>query len=105
GGRLLLQTAALPGNQQAACPTVESATLLLECNWSSSYTLTVPNTWTDGLYLAVLSSAQGFQNYIPFVVRDDSRSATLLYQQPVNTYQAYNNWDGKGLAPNGTSLY
>jgi hypothetical protein len=97
GGRLMLRTAAIAGVQQPACPTVDGATMLVACNWTSSYALTVPASWTDGIYLAVLSNAQGYQNYVPFVVRDDARQASLLYQQPVNTYQAYNNWGGTSL--------
>src|SRR5262249_17591756 len=72
-------------------------------------TLAVPTTWTDGVYLAVLSNASGFQNYVPFVVRNDARAAGLLYQQPVNTYQAYNSWGGKSLytfnSSGGTPTY
>ncbi len=97
GGRLMLQTGAINGVRQAACPTVDAATRLMICNWAPSYTLTVPTSWTDGAYLAVLSSAVGYQTYVPFVVRDDARQAGLLYQQPVNTYQAYNSWGGKSL--------
>ena len=73
------------------------------CSWTPSYTLVVPTTWTDGVYLAVLSNAQGYQNYVPFVVRDDARQAGLLYQQPVNTYQAYNNYPDEQTI--GKSLY
>src|SRR6202022_4515682 len=52
----------------------------------------------------LLTNAQNWQNYIIFVVRDDSRIASLLYQQPVTTYQAYNNYPddgttGKSLLP------
>src|SRR5258708_22308607 len=97
GGRLMLRTPVLDGVTQPGCPTVDAATLLVACNWTSSYTLAVPASWTSGIYLAVLSSAQGYQNYVPFVVRDDARPASLLYQQPVNTYQAYNNWGGTSL--------
>ena len=97
GGRLILQTAPISGTTQGPCPTVDTATLLIACSWSSSYTLAVPTSWTDGVYLAVLSSAQGYQNYVPFVVRDDARPANFLYQQPVNTYEAYNNWGGRSL--------
>ena len=97
GGRQMLQTAPISGMTQGPCPTVDTATMLMACSWTSSYTLAVPSTWTDGVYLAVLSSAQGYQNYVPFVVRDDARQASFLYQQPVNTYQAYNNWGGKSL--------
>ncbi|HEX5415421.1 MAG TPA: N,N-dimethylformamidase beta subunit family domain-containing protein, partial [Chloroflexota bacterium] len=32
-----------------------------------------------------------------FVVRDDGRTASLLYQNSVNTYEAYNNWGGYSL--------
>ena len=97
GGRLVMQTAPISGMTQGPCPTVDAATMLMACSWSSSYTLAVPTTWTDGVYLAVLSNAQGYQNYVPFVVRDDARQASFLYQQPVNTYQAYNNWGGRSL--------
>jgi len=110
GGRLITSTGLVGGVSQPACPTVDNATLLLACNWSPSYTLAVPTTWTDGVYLAVLSSTVGsYQNYVPFVVRDDSRQAGLLYQQPVNTYQAYNSWGGKSLytynSTNSTRAY
>jgi hypothetical protein len=97
GGRLIMQTAPISGMTQGPCPTVDTATMLIACTWSSSYTLAVPTGWTDGAYLAVLSNAQGYQNYVPFVVRDDARQASFLYQQPVNTYQAYNNWGGRSL--------
>src|SRR5438309_1140709 len=99
GGRQMLQSPPLVGLPQPACSTVDAATLLMACNWTPSFTLIVPPTWTDGVYLAVLTSSQGFQNYVPFVVRDDARQAALLYQQPVNTYQAYNSWGGKSLYP------
>src|SRR5260370_32432180 len=82
---------------------VDAATMLVACNWTSSYTLTVPTSWTDGLYMAVLTNAAGYQNYAPFVVRDDARQAGLLYQQPVNTYQAYNGCGGQSLYPFGSS--
>src|SRR5439155_21737696 len=59
GGRLMLKTASIAGVRQASCPIVDSATLLRACNWSASYTLTVPTSWTDGVYLAVRSNAQG----------------------------------------------
>src|SRR6266700_2247335 len=84
------------GVPQPACPK-DPATLLIQCNWSPAYTLTTQTSWTSGIYLAVLTNAQSFYNNIIFVVRDDSRVAALLYQQPVNTYQAYNSWGGASL--------
>jgi hypothetical protein len=50
-----------------------------------------------------LTNAQGYQNYITFVVRDDARPAGLLFQQSVTTYQAYNNYPNDGAT--GKSLY
>src|SRR6266852_1728950 len=63
GGRLMLRTAPISGVQQPACPTVDTQTLLIVCDWTPSYALTVPASWTGGIYLAVLSNAQGYQNY------------------------------------------
>jgi len=77
GGRQMLQTVPIGGVQQPACPTVDAATMLMAATGRPPMALAIPTTWTDGVYLAVLSSAQGFQNYVPFVVRDDARQASL----------------------------
>jgi hypothetical protein len=103
GGRLVHSSPSLRGTQQPACPVVDAATSLLECNWATSYSVNVPNNttdptdWASGYYLAKLTGSSGMQSYIPFVVRDDSRSADLMMQAAVTTYQAYNNWGGKSL--------
>ena len=97
GGRLMQHVNALQGVRQPACPIVDASTRLVVCSWSPSYTLTVPTTWTDGLYLVVLTNAKGYQNDIVLTVRDDARTAALLFQQSVNTYQAYNDWGGYSL--------
>jgi hypothetical protein len=102
GGRLLQNIDPLDGISQPEC-TVDPATGLADCDWSSSYTLAIPNTWTSGIYLAVLTNEQSYQNYIVFVVRDDTRTADLLYQQSVTTYQAYNNYPDDNST--GKSLY
>src|SRR5207237_67311 len=60
-------------------------------------------TWTSGIYLALMTNAHNYQNYIMFVVRDDSRMAELLYQQSVTTFQAYNDYPDNGTS--GKSLY
>src|SRR6266568_2354397 len=96
GGRLMQHIGPLSGIQQPACP-VDATTGLIQCNWTPAYTLATQTFWTSGIYLAVLTNAQSYHNNIVFVVRDDSRVASLLYQQPVNTYQAYNSWGGRSL--------
>ena len=102
GGRLMQHVDALQGTQQATCPTDPTLGTIV-CTWDPSFTLAVPDTWTSGIFVAVLNNAAGFQNYIVFVVRDDSRTADLLYQLGVNTLQAYNNWPNDNNT--GKSLY
>jgi len=90
-GRLMQSIGPLQGVAQPACP-VDADTGLIECDWTASYTLTVPPSWTSGMFVVMLTNAQGYQNYIPFVVRDDARRADIMFQQSVTTYQAYNNY-------------
>src|SRR5213076_748612 len=102
GGRLMQSIGPLQGVAQPACP-VDATTGLTECNWTASYTLAVPTSWTSGVFVVMLTNAQGYQNYITFVVRDDARVADIMFQQAVNTYQAYNNYPDDNAT--GKSLY
>ena len=101
GSRLRLHDGPLQGTQQSPCP-VDATTGLIACGWSPSYTLTIPSDWTTGIYMALLTNAAGYQNYIIFVVRD-GRPAAFRYQQSVSTYEAYNNYPNDGAT--GKSLY
>src|SRR5437867_2405267 len=101
GGRLRFHAGPLNGFQQSAC-LPDPTTGLIACRWVPSYILTIPSDWTSGVYLALLTNAAGYQNYVMFVVRDD-RPAPFLYQQSVMTYQAYNNYPNDGQT--GKSLY
>ncbi len=95
GGRLMLSTGVLSGQTQLPCQVTDTTTQLIECNWSTSYTLAVGNTWTSGLYLANLTDqATGKQSQIWFVVRDDSRASDILFQSGFSTYLAYNEYGG-----------
>src|SRR5437867_1000954 len=102
GGRLMQHIGPLDGVQQPTCPT-NATTGLIACDWTPGYTLATQTAWTSGIYLAKLTNQQGFQNYVVFALRDDTRVAALLYQQPVDTYQAYNNYPNDGST--GKSLY
>ena len=75
---------------------------MIACNWTPGYTLTVPSDWTSGVYGAMLTNDQGYQNFVMFVVKD-GRPAPFLYQQSVTTDQAYNNYPNDGRT--GKSLY
>ena len=102
GGRFMQSIGPIAGTQQPACPT-DASTGLIQCAWTAGATITVPTTWTTGVYLAVLTNSNNYQNYIHFVVRDDSSHSDLLYQEGVNTYQAYNNYPNDNKT--GKSLY
>ena len=98
GGRLH-RTVSRTGVKQTI-PTPNATTGLVECKWKTPYTFTLPtgtSAWTSGIYLAKLTTKEGKQSHIPFVVRDDTRFVTYLFQSSVTTWQAYNNWGGKSL--------
>ena len=102
GARLFQSIDNLPGVLQTT-PSPDPTTGLIECEWTSAYTLTVPQTWTTGIYLARLTgNVSGKQSYIIFVVRDDSSHSALVFNSSVTTFQAYNFWPG---GSNGKSLY
>jgi len=82
----MYESGPLDGFKQAD-PVLDADTGLLYCPWEASYTLSIPTGWTSGVYLAKLTNAEGYDNYIVFTVRDDDRTADFLYQQPVTTYQ------------------
>lgn len=102
GGRLMQSIGPLTGIRQPT-PVLDSATGMVTAPWSSSYTLQIPNSWTSGVYLAKLTNANGYSNYIIFIVRDDNNSADFLYQHAITTSQAYNNFPDNGVL--GKSLY
>ena len=110
GARLVAGPISLPGNIQPACPTAPDSRMI-ECDWTSSYTLAVPDNALDpryrasGVYFAKLTGSSGKQNYITFVVRDDKHISDLLFQASVTTYQAYNSWGGASLYPNNSINY
>jgi len=97
GGRLVYSSGTLSGVKQAACGVTNTITKLIECNWSTSHTLTLSADWTTGLYVANLTAlSSGKQSQIWFVVRDDSSFSDIAFQSAFTTYQAYNNYgDGE----------
>ena len=102
GGRLMLDSGLLPGITQPA-PVLDEATGLITAPWSADFQLSIPGDWVSGVYAAKLVNAEGFDNYVMFVVRDDERTADLLFQRSVTTDQAYNNYPDDGTT--GKSLY
>ena len=101
GGRLMMITGSIPGTSQAPC-LPDAVTGLIDCGWTTSYSLTIPTTWNSGIYLVQMQNQVGFESYMIFVVRD-GRPAAILYQQPINTYEGYNNYPNDNV--HGKSLY
>src|SRR5947208_10865727 len=85
-GRLMQSIPPLQGVAQPACP-LDAVTGLIECDWTASYTLTVPATWTSGVFMVQLTNAQGYQNYITFVVRNDAGAEAIMFNKAAATYQ------------------
>jgi hypothetical protein len=102
GGRLVTSAGPLDGVQQLPCP-IAAETGTVACDWAPSLNMSIPQSWPTGVYVAVLTNAAHFQSQVIFVVRDDTHVGGLLYVQPVNTYQAYNEYPSDGLT--GKSLY
>ncbi len=96
-GSTLVQTISNLTGQNQQIPPANPTTGLLELNWNVSYTLQTSTSWVTGVYLAKLIASDGSSQYVPFVIRDDSSTADILYVLPVATYQAYNDWGGQSL--------
>ncbi|HET7529294.1 MAG TPA: N,N-dimethylformamidase beta subunit family domain-containing protein [Candidatus Saccharimonadales bacterium] len=84
-------------------PSPDESTGLVNAGWPASVNLNIPQNWSPGMYLAKLTSSDGYQNYIPFTVRTSSPHSKYLFVHSINTDTAYNQWGGnslyKGLTP------
>ena len=110
GGRLMQHIGPLNGSTQPGCPAVADANSpdfgMIECHWTPSNTVTVPASWTTGVYLVKLIRLDdNLESYMTFVVRSDSSNAPIVYSLDTNTWEAYNLWGGSGNNNVGVSLY
>jgi hypothetical protein len=78
-------------------PTLALDTGLIECHWDGAFMLLVEPSWVTGYYLCKLTNDDGFESYVPFIVRESERTAPFLVQASVTTWQAYNLWGGLSL--------
>ncbi len=95
GAREMFEEANLPATEQLPCGRADDTGLRTCSNWSRSYSLTVPENWVSGVYIARVQADSGGQNETVFVVREDERNSAILFQQGFTTTQAYNNYNGK----------
>lgn len=71
---------------------------ITDANWQFPAIIEFPSDWTSGIYYIKLTESKGgYQWGIPVVLRDDTLQADLIFEDPVNTDEAYNNWGGTGL--------
>jgi hypothetical protein len=99
GGRLVLQSAALPATRQPPC-SHSYTTGLTECRWHATLSIPIPATLPSGVYTVKLTTDRGAQRDCLFVVRS-ALAEPLLVEIPTATYEAYNAWGGDSLYPGG----
>jgi hypothetical protein len=93
GGRLMGSFGPFTGAKQSTCGVTDFNTLLVECKWTTSFTLQIGSNWTSGLYMAKLTKQTGGkQSQIWFVVRNDASQADIVFQSSFNTFLAYNDY-------------
>ncbi len=90
GGRLVADLGHAKGRVQPA-PTFKPGVNMVECRWSPTLRFEVGADWPPGYYLLRMgTSPQGWSQWVPLLVRDDSSRASLVVQSSVTTWQAYN---------------
>ena len=93
----VLPSAPLP-QEQPSCLTF-SDTGLIDCgNWAVSASWAVPETAVSGVYIAhLVREDTGGGSLIPFVVRNDASTSSIVFQTSDETWQAYNDYGGNSL--------
>jgi len=86
-------------------PTISPTTNMVECHWRETLRFAVGDDWPPGYYLLKLIGSNGYNQWVPLLVRDDSSRASVLVQSSVTTWQAYNLWGGYSLYGTGPGGY
>jgi N,N-dimethylformamidase beta subunit-like protein/uncharacterized protein DUF4082/Big-like domain-containing protein len=90
---------------QPNCLT-DPATYLYDCgDWGVSASWVVPATAVSGIYIATLTRTDtGGKSQIPFIVRNDSSHADIVFQTSDPTWEAYNTYGGSDFYTGGGSI-
>ena len=83
------------GKQRACTPRAGDG--LVSCDWTANVHFHVPPDAPVGAYLLKLSRADGFDSYVPFVVRRPHERSDVLVVLATTTWAAYNNFGGTSL--------
>ncbi len=95
GARVVLEGGPVQVAMQPACPPAKD-TGLIRCTWRPTFDLVIPADAVSGFYVMRATRDDGYQRFVPLVVKD-ARPAALLLQANVTTWQAYNAWGGNSL--------
>ncbi len=84
-----------PGRRQPA-PTVDPVTKMVAARWQYDFSYPIPKSWRSDVYLVRLSSSEGVQSYVPFVLRSPAAHQVLVVSGAMN-WEAYNPWGGSSV--------
>lgn len=108
GARLVADLGSAPATAQPA-PQFTPGINMIECHWKPTMRFKVGSDWLPGYYLIRVESNQGWSQWVPLVVRDDTSHAHFVVQSSVTTWQAYNLYGGYslylGATPGGGQSY
>ena len=86
----------VPGTTQPGPRLSPARTRTVVAPWHRS--LTVPTRgWAPGFYLFDLTTRDGWQAQVPYVVRSVSTAGRVVLMAPTATWQAYDDWGGYDL--------
>lgn len=98
GGRLYLQGGPIVAPRQPDA-SFEPSTGLVEAGWAPTFTILTRHSdgtaWLTGIYLVLLTKEDGWQTYVLFILRDDTRDAEIAVQIATATWHAYNSFGGE----------
>lgn len=102
GGRLVYSQDAIkaPGISNKVDPKTRTTMAA----WGPSHSLTIPDDWRSGMYMAVATGRNGAQTIAPFWVRSQEKTAPIITSAGLLTYSAYSNIIGLSLYGGAASV-
>jgi hypothetical protein len=102
GARLVSSLSNGTATPQTPYFSLDKNTGLVSCDWSKTFSFEIDPSWVTGYYLIKITNDDGFESHVPFIMRESGRTAPLLAQASVTTWQAYNMWGDVNLYGNLT---
>jgi N,N-dimethylformamidase beta subunit-like protein len=95
-GLLVWRSRWLPATLQPGATFSPAETRTVVAPWHRSLTVRTGG-WTPGFYLFDLTTRDGWQSQVPYVVRSASTAGRVVLMAPTETWQAYDDWGGYDL--------